>query len=264
MFYEKIRPRPVRVQPAEIMDITTPVLPGSIRGDRMQMHQPTGRSVGLRTIFASQLTLSKSSTKQREHTRERILEAAEAVFADNGYHDALVDEIGKRTSMSKGGLYFHFPSKEDLFFAVMDRLANKLVKRAENAAAKADSPLEAAEAALGAVLSALSVQRRLARLLMTQGYSMGNAFDAKRAEMFERFAGVIKQRLDEAKQVGQIGDLNTELASRVWLGAVNEVVVHWLFSGGPTPKDAAAELNKFLVDSVRGTSIVAMNGLATR
>ncbi|MEE8046870.1 MAG: TetR/AcrR family transcriptional regulator [Dehalococcoidia bacterium] len=196
--------------------------------------------------------MSESSTKQRAQTRERILEAAEAVFADNGYHDALVDEIGKRTSMSKGGLYFHFPSKEDLFFAVMDRLANKLVMRAEKAAAKADSPLEAAEAALGAVLSALSVQKRLARLLITQGYSMGNAFEAKRAEMFDRFAGVIARELEAAKESGQVGDVNTDLASRVWLGAVNEVVVHWLFSGGASPKDSAPELKKYLLDSVRG------------
>ena len=93
-----------------------------------------------------------SSTLQRTQTRERILEAAEAVFADNGYHEALIDEIGKKTSMSKGGLYFHFPSKEDLFFAVMDRLANKLVKRAEKAADRASSPLESAEAALDAAL----------------------------------------------------------------------------------------------------------------
>jgi len=195
--------------------------------------------------------LSQSSTKQSAETRERILKAAEAVFADNGYHDALVDEIGKRTSMSKGGLYFHFPSKEDLFFAVMDRLANKLVGRAEKAARAADTPLEAAEAALGAVLSALSVQKRLARLLVTQGYSMGNAFEAKRAEMFDRFAGVIAKELEEAKEAGQIDDLNTGLASRVWLGAVNEVVVHWLFSGGPSPKESASDLKKFLLDSVR-------------
>jgi AcrR family transcriptional regulator len=196
--------------------------------------------------------LSASSTKQSAVTRERILKAAEAVFADNGYHDALVDEIGKRTSMSKGGLYFHFPSKEGLFFAVMDRLANKLVVRAEKAAKGVDTPLEAAEAALGAVLSALSVQKRLARLLITQGYSMGNAFEAKRAEMFDRFAGVIAKELEKAKEAGQIGDLNTGLASRVWLGAVNEVVVHWLFSGGPSPKDSAVDLKKFLLNSVRG------------
>jgi len=174
------------------------------------------------------------------------------VFADNGYHDALVDEIGKRTSMSKGGLYFHFPSKEDLFFAVMDRLANKLVSRAEKAAGKADSPLEAAEAALEAVLIALSKQKRLARLLITQGYSMGNAFESKRAEVFDRFAKVIREQLDEAHTTGQIKKLDTDLASRVWLGAVNEIVVHWLFSGGQNPQDAAPDLKALLLNSVQG------------
>ncbi|HJP27638.1 MAG TPA: TetR/AcrR family transcriptional regulator [Dehalococcoidia bacterium] len=203
--------------------------------------------------------MSESSTQQRSQTRERILEAAEAVFADNGYHNAIVDEIGKRTSMSKGGIYFHFPSKEDLFFAVMDRLANKLVRRTEKAAAKTDSPLEAAEAALEAVLSALSVQKRLARLLITQGYSMGNAFEAKRAEMFDRFARVISGHLDEAKGTGQIGDINTALASRVWLGAVNEIVIHWLFSGGATPRDAAPDLKKFLLNSVQGSTTIVSN-----
>jgi AcrR family transcriptional regulator len=195
--------------------------------------------------------LSESSTLQRTQTRERILEAAEAVFSDNGYHAALVDEIGKKTSMSKGGLYFHFPSKEDLFFAVMDRLANKLVKRAEKAAERANSPLESAESALDAVLSALSAQKRLARLLMTQGYSMGNAFESKRSEIFDRFAIVISQNLDQAKLDGQISDINTDLAARVWLGAVNEIVVHWLFSDGPTPKESASDLRRLLLASVQ-------------
>jgi len=199
--------------------------------------------------------LSESSTQQRIQTRERILEAAEAVFADNGYHDALVDEIGKRTSMSKGGLYFHFPSKERLFFAVMDRLADKLVQRAVNAAAKADSPIQAAVAALEAVLSTLSVQKRLARLLITQGYSMGNAFESKRTEMFDRFSGVISKHLDQAKESGQIGEINTDMASRIWLGAVNEIVVHWLFSNGPTPKEAGPDLKKMLLASVQLTPV---------
>ena len=199
--------------------------------------------------------MSESSAKQRTQTRERILEAAELVFADNGYHEALVDEIGKRTSMSKGGLYFHFPSKEDLFFAVMDRLANKLVRRAEKAAASAESPIASAEAALGAVVGALSKRKRLARLLVTQGYSMGNAFESKRTEIFDRFASIIRQQLDEAVDAGQIDELDTDLASRVWLGAVNEIVVHWLFSGGPSPSEAAPELKKLLVASVGGSSI---------
>ena len=201
--------------------------------------------------------MSTTSTQQRTETRERILEAAEAVFADNGYHDALVDEIGKRTSMSKGGLYFHFPSKEDLFFAVMDRLANKLVRRAEKAASETDNPLKAAEAALESVLKALSTQKRLARLLVTQGYSMGSAFEAKRAEVFDRFARVIVDKLNEAKSACQIGEVDVELASRVWLGALNEVVVHWLFSDGPSPRDSAQELKKLLVSSLMSASTLS-------
>ena len=181
------------------------------------------------------------------------------MFADNGYHDALVDEISKRTSMSKGGLYFHFPSKENLFFAVMDRLANKLVRRAEKAVDKAESPLEAAEAALEAVLTALSKQKRLARLLITQGYSMGNAFETKRAEVFDRFAKIIRDQLDEAQITGQIKKIDTDLASRVWLGAVNEIVVHWLFSGGQTPNDAAPDLKELLMNSVQGDISVKSN-----
>ena len=64
-----------------------------------------------------------------EKTRHRILDAAEDVFSQMGYHDAPVEEIGRVTSMSKGGIYFHFPSKEDLFFAVLDRLAGRLESR---------------------------------------------------------------------------------------------------------------------------------------
>ena len=182
------------------------------------------------------------------------------MFAENGYHEALVDEIGKRTSISKGGLYFHFPSKERLFFAVMDRLADKLVKHAEKATMRADSPIAAAGAALDAVVVALSKRKRLARLLVTQGYSMGNGFESKRSEIFNRFSIVIKRRLDEAKSVGEIGDVDTDLASRIWIGAVNELVVHWLFSHGSSPSDASVELKSQLIASV-GRPGAVLSGL---
>lgn len=190
-------------------------------------------------------------TTTSPQTRERILEAAEAVFGDNGYHDAVVDEIGRRTSISKGGLYFHFPSKEDLFFAVLDRLADRLVAKAEEAAAVEGPALDGAEAALRAVLSALSRKRRLARLLVVQGYSMGNQFERKRAQVFERFAAVIESRLEQAKSNGETADIDTALAARIWLGAVNELVIHWLHEGGPSPSQRADEIVKVLVRGVR-------------
>lgn len=180
-------------------------------------------------------------------TRERILEAAEAVFADNGYHDAIVDEIGRRTSLSKGGLYFHFPSKEGLFFAVLDRLADRLVKRAEESSSGDGPALERADKALRAVLLSLSRRRRFAKLLMVQGYSMGNSFERKRAEIFDRFAEVINSRLAEAVNEGEtVPGLDAALTSRIWLGAVNELVIQWLYTGGPSPMDRVDEISRLL------------------
>ena len=135
----------------------------------------------------------------------------------------------------------------------MYRLADKLVTRAEKAALEAESPLRAAEAAIAIyeVLSTLSGQKRLDRLLIIQCYTMGNAFESKRAEVFDRFARVIGVHLQVAKEAGQIREENTHLASLVWLGAMNEVVVHWLFADGSSPKDVMSDLKSLLLASVR-------------
>lgn len=190
-------------------------------------------------------------TTANSQTRERILEAAEAVFGDNSYHDAIVDEIGRRTSLSKGGLYFHFPSKEGLFFAVLDRLADRLVSKAEESANGDGPALERAELALRAVLTALTRKRRLARIVVVQGYSMGNQFERKRAEIFDRFAAVIEARLSEAVATGEVIGIDPALTSRIWLGAVNELVIHWLHEGGTSPAQRADEITAVLMNGVR-------------
>ncbi|MEU6577647.1 ScbR family autoregulator-binding transcription factor [Streptomyces sp. NPDC046805] len=52
-------------------------------------------------------------------TRQSILAAAAAVFAEVGYEAATIAEILRRARVTKGALYFHFPSKEELARAVL-------------------------------------------------------------------------------------------------------------------------------------------------
>ena len=189
--------------------------------------------------------------QQKELTRDRILGAAETIFADKGYHDALVDEIASVTSLSKGGVYFHFPSKEDLFFAVLDKLASRLMIRVETSSTGIESPLDRAGTALEAVLVAMGRKRRVARLLLLQGYSMGNAFEAKRVEIFGCFGEIIRTHLDDAVSAGEIKSIDTQIAATAWLGAMNEVVIRWLFEGGRSPKEALPTLHVLLIDSLR-------------
>ncbi len=53
--------------------------------------------------------------RRREETHQHILGAAYQVFARRGYEAATVDEIAAECGISKGALYHHFSSKEDLF-----------------------------------------------------------------------------------------------------------------------------------------------------
>jgi AcrR family transcriptional regulator len=53
-------------------------------------------------------------------TRRSIVEAAASVFAEYGYERAATSEILRRANVTKGAMYFHFPSKESLAQAIMD------------------------------------------------------------------------------------------------------------------------------------------------
>src|SRR5579871_1040504 len=66
--------------------------------------------------------------------RERlILDVADQVFARDGYHSASMDEIARRSGVSKPMLYSYFGSKEGLYVACIDRNGQELVARLQQA-----------------------------------------------------------------------------------------------------------------------------------
>ena len=63
----------------------------------------------------------------RDERRAQLLAAALEVFTAAGYHSAAMDEISDRAGVSKPVLYQHFPSKLDLYLAVLDTHIDSLV-----------------------------------------------------------------------------------------------------------------------------------------
>ena len=62
--------------------------------------------------------MPKVVPEYKEEARSRILDSANKVFAEKGYHEATMDDIAKRLGVSKGAIYLYFSSKEDLFKAM--------------------------------------------------------------------------------------------------------------------------------------------------
>jgi len=63
--------------------------------------------------------MPKVVPEYKEEAKSRILDVANKVFAEKGYHEATMDDIAKRLGVSKGAIYLYFSSKEDLFEALV-------------------------------------------------------------------------------------------------------------------------------------------------
>jgi len=61
-----------------------------------------------------------AENKTKEERQYQILEAAMEVFVLNGYANTRMDDIVAQSGLSKGALYHHYPSKKDLFIALID------------------------------------------------------------------------------------------------------------------------------------------------
>ena len=62
-------------------------------------------------------------TRDPERTRERILDAAQALILDHGFGATTVDAVVTRAGITKGAFFHHFSSKSDLARALVDRYA---------------------------------------------------------------------------------------------------------------------------------------------
>ena len=174
----------------------------------------------------------------RAHKRhERILDAALRVFARKGYRDAAVDDIALESNTSKGGVYFHFPGKQAIFLALLDRSTARLKAKIRSATALLTDPIERADAAMLAVLHTFMNHRAMARLFMIEALGAGREFQQRLAEVHEEFAAIIRDELDEAVRQGAIEPLDTTVAATAWFGALNEIITSWLLSQEPRNLD---------------------------
>ncbi len=194
--------------------------------------------------------MTPHSSLPPQDTRERILEAAVSVFASKGYHNAKVDDIVAESNTSKGAFYFYFPSKQDIFLALVDTFAGLLEKRLRDRMDAETSGMARLDLALRVCLETFGQYRGLAKIALVQATGLGAAFEQKRQEVNDRFIKIIKDNLDAAVADGSIPALDTEVTACAWVGALNEVVLRWVYNGNPDPSRALPALRLLFLQSI--------------
>lgn len=167
--------------------------------------------------------------EKKANTKEKILKTALKVFSEKGYYATNVDEIVEKSETSKGGFYFHFPSKKELFLTLVDEMTSILFKKIEKEVQKSNDVVEQIEKALEKGVRVFTKYRSLAKFLLVEAVGSGSVFEEKRFAIYTRFACLIKILLDKAVAERRIEPINTEVVSWIWVGAVSQLIVRWLY-----------------------------------
>jgi len=83
--------------------------------------------------------------RKGEQTRKKIIEKSLQLFSVKGYYNTSISDILDATDLTKGGLYGHFPSKEDIWYAVYDEAVQIWKKIVFSGIGSTSGPLERIE-----------------------------------------------------------------------------------------------------------------------
>lgn len=106
-----------------------------------------------------------AESARRRRTRARLLDAAFDVFAEQGVRAASVETIAERAGFTRGAFYSNFSSKEELFFALMEREKEMRLEQLDTGVAQFLRPLVGEQ---GAELGDDDVVRTVTRILELQ------------------------------------------------------------------------------------------------
>jgi len=138
--------------------------------------------------------------KQREDRERLILDYAEKMLLEKGYHDVGMDEIATGVGVAKGTLYLHFPKKEDLVYALVKPRMLSFLGSVEEAKALSDGPKEKLEYLLQRELTGAFFQ-----FLLKSSSDMTTIFKSYETEINEILPHIfngIHEILNEGKREG--------------------------------------------------------------
>jgi len=162
---------------------------------------------------------------RRDDIRDLILDGVDTLLARFGYRKMTMDDLAREVGIGKGTIYLHFPGKEEVALAHIDRIAERLAGRLREIAGAHGSP----EARLREML----VTRVLFRFDSVYHYSQNlndllssirNELLARRQVHFEKEAEVLAAVLQEGRKVKVFDCADCPQTARVLVWATNSLL----------------------------------------
>lgn len=193
-------------------------------------------------------TAAGRRAEQAEATRLALLGAARELFVANGFAATSLEEIVRRSRVTKGALYHHFASKRELFGAVCEQVEREWVDRVVAAARREPDPWLRFESGLNEFLDAC-VDDEIQQLLLVDAPAVLGSEELH--GISARWGiGLLRTALGDAMEAGELEPAPVEPLAHLLLGGLNEAGL--AIARAPDPAGARAEMGAAVQQLVAG------------
>lgn len=161
--------------------------------------------------------------ERRKATRKAVLRVALRHFGKFGYHSVTVDHIAADAHVAKGAIYHYFPSKADLFQAVVQAVADEILKEVQATLVQQPDILTAMFAGYRAFFAACA-KPQFAQIYLKDGPSI-LGWNRWREIDAHHFGGMVRDGLLAAMELGVITKRPVDPLVDLLLGAVTEAAL---------------------------------------
>ena len=161
------------------------------------------------------------------------------MFVSQGYHAAAMDEIAERAGVSKPVLYQHFPSKLELYLALLDESVDTLLEAVRDALRSNPDPKQRVAATFGAYFEYVGGEGQAYRLVFESDLSNEPAVRDRLDRAQRECAAIVSQTIRE--DAGLSND-EAHLLSVGMVGMAQVTARYWLGKRDDIPREAAEQL----------------------
>lgn len=160
--------------------------------------------------------------RQRVPRRQRLIEVGMDLFCNRSYEEVSIDDIAEVADISKGLLYYYFPTKHDFYVAVVQQAAQQLLQETEP-----DEQLEPAERLRTSLNAYFSYVERHANayIALLRG---GVGVDTQVASIMDTVRRTYIQRILQSIAGGTALSPAQLIAINGWVGFVEATSIAWL------------------------------------
>lgn len=168
-----------------------------------------------------------------DERRAVTVEAVVALAGSVNPSEITLAAIAKHMNVTQGALFRHFPSKEAIWQAVMEWVADRLLARIDRAADGIASPMAALQAMFLSHIEFIVAHPGVPRMMFGE-LQRAESTPAKRVAqtLIERYAERLGRRIEQGKALGEMApDLDTQAAALLFIGTIQGLVMHSMLSG---------------------------------